>query len=195
VNINPRPIAGPWSHGFTLDQHTISAEFLGYDLHERPMFDTVRSEVGELLFRCKYRGDLVASAELARVAAEFLRAEGIAPDVVVAVPPSRARPFQPLAHIANGLAAWLGVPFDRASLRKVKDTPELKSMADMELRAALLADAFTVEGNALDGKAVLLLDDLYRSGASMTVAARAVTDAGRAASVFALALTRTRSRT
>jgi hypothetical protein len=50
MKIDPRPIAGPWDVGFTLDVHTVSAEFLGYDLDGRPLFDTLRSEIGELLF-------------------------------------------------------------------------------------------------------------------------------------------------
>ncbi|HEX8451363.1 MAG TPA: hypothetical protein VF647_04645 [Longimicrobium sp.] len=194
MDTNPRPITGPWDEGFTLDVHTVSAEYLGDDLNGHPQFDTTRSEIGEALFRLKYRGERDASATLANVAAEFVRLRGFAVDVVVPVPPSRVRSFQPLAAIASRLAANLGAGYDPKSLRKIRDTPELKSMADMADREAALAGAFEVRGSALTGKHILLFDDLYRSGASMREAARTLRTQGGAASLRALALTRTRSR-
>jgi len=195
MNIDPRPIAGPWDDGFTLDAHTLSAEFLGYDLDGRPQFDTVRSELGEMLFQLKYRGDRAASASLAAVAADFLDEASIVVDVVVPLPPSRVRAFQPLAAIASQLARKVGAAYDPLSLRKVKETPELKSVGEMAEREAALAGAFDVQGQLLNGKRVLLFDDLYRSGASMREAARTLRAKGRVAALTALALTRTRSRT
>ncbi|MBV9772549.1 MAG: ComF family protein, partial [Gemmatimonadetes bacterium] len=111
MNTNPSPILGPWDHGFTLDVHTVSAEFLGYDLHGHPQFDTVRSEIGEKLYRLKYRGDRDASMALAAVAAEFVRDQRIPVDVVVPIPPSKMRSFQPLMDIASRLAKRLGVVY------------------------------------------------------------------------------------
>lgn len=194
MKTNPLRIIGPWDAGFTLDVHTISAEYLGDDLQGHPQFETVRSELGEALFRLKYRGEREASAALASVAAEFVRLCKFAIEVVVPVPPSRVRSFQPLAAIASRLAAGVGAEYDSASLRKIKETPELKSMVEMTERESALAGAFAVRGSALAGKHVLLLDDLYRSGASMREAARTLRTQGRVASLTALALTRTRSR-
>lgn len=194
MKTNPLRIVGPWDAGFTLDVHTVSAEYLGDDLHGHPQFDTTRSEIGEALFRLKYRGEREASVALARVAAEFVRLRRLTLEVVVPVPPSRVRSFQPLAAIASRLAAQLGAGYDPASLKKIKDTPELKSMIDMAERETALAGAFEIRGSALAGKHVLLFDDLYRSGASMREAARTLRTQGRVASLTALALTRTRSR-
>jgi predicted amidophosphoribosyltransferase len=194
MRTDPLRIVGPWDAGFTLDVHTISAEYLGDDLHGHPQFETVRSELGEALFRLKYRDEREASVALASVAAEFVRLRGFAAEVVVPVPPSRVRSFQPLAAIASRLAAKLGAAYDPTSLRKVRETPELKSMVQMAEREAALAGAFAVRGSALAGKHVLLFDDLYRSGASMREAARTLRTQGPVASLTALALTRTRSR-
>jgi len=44
----------------------------------------------------------------------------------------------------------------------------------------------------VDGKSVLLVDDLYRSGATLTAAAQAITNQGGAKTVYVLAITRTR---
>ena len=195
MKIDPLEIRGPWSLGFTLDTHTISSEFLGYDPQGNPQFDTVRSEIGETLFQCKYRGDRGACEILADVAAEFVRSRKLDVDVVVPIPPSKVRSFQPLDRIASGLAARLGVTYDAVSLRKVKETPEVKSMSEMAERETALRDAFDVHAQSLRGRTVLLFDDLYRSGASMGAAAQVLRAKGGAASVIALALTRTRSRT
>jgi len=58
-------------------------------------------------------------------------------------------------------------------------------------RVAALESTIKVEGN-LNGKRVLLVDDLFQSGASMNVVARAIKDLGHARAVYAIALTRTR---
>jgi competence protein ComFC len=174
IKINPHQITGPWDAGFTLDAHTISAEFLGYDLDGRAQFDTVRSEMGELLYRLKYRDDREATIPLATTAAGFLLAHRLAVDVVVPVPPSKVRSFQPLRAIAYHLAKELRVGYDFQSLKKVKETAELKSLDDVAEREAALRNAFDVQGDAFGGRRVLLLDDLYRSGASMSEAASVV---------------------
>ncbi len=64
----------------------------------------------------------------------------------------------------------------------------------MAAREVALRGAFDVHGDVLADRCVLLLDDLYRSGASMSEAARTLLSRGRVASVVALALTRTRSK-
>ena len=53
--------------------------------------------------------------------------------------------------------------------------------------------AASASDKALEGKAVLLFDDLFQSGATMNVAARTLKGQGRVKSVYALALTRTRN--
>ena len=86
----------------------------------------------------------------------------------------------------------LGATYDPGSLKKIKETPELKSVEELAERAAALRGAFEVSGSALAGKHVFLLDDLYRSGASMREAAQTLRSQGRVASLAVFALTRTR---
>ena len=56
-----------------------------------------------------------------------------------------------------------------------------------------MADAFAVTKDETSGKKILLIDDLYRSGATMNAAARALNSSGEAQVVNVLALTRTRN--
>ena len=50
VTINPRKVFGNWFEGYTLDLHTISSIFLGYDEYGHEVFDTKRSDLGEFCF-------------------------------------------------------------------------------------------------------------------------------------------------
>lgn len=79
-------------------------------------------------------------------------------------------------------------------LVKTKETPELKSVHDYHERIALLEDAYTVKTRSLEGKNVLLVDDLYRSGATLNAISLVLQSQGGAARVYVLALTRTRSK-
>ncbi len=68
----------------------------------------------------------------------------------------------------------------------------MKDVGDFHARVATLSAAFTCD-TELEGKRVLLVDDLFQSGASMNVAARTLKEQGLVRSVYALALTRTRN--
>ena len=193
MQIDPRQIKGPWKAGYTLAAHTLSAEFVGYNEQGHPQFNTVRSEIGEAVYQLKYQGRIAEATALAAAAADFVTAKWGSIDAVVAVPPSKQRKVQPVPAIAELIAIRLEVAHISSSLRKIKETPELKSVADFNARTASLAGAFSAAASSFEGKNVLLVDDLYRSGASMQAAAVAILQQGLAAAVYALALTRTRT--
>ena len=166
---------------------------IGYNEFGHPEFDTVRSELGELVYRLKYRSDKTVLSSIVDTAAEFVNGRKIHPEVLVPIPPSKVqRTFQPVVEIAIELAKSLGVALDTTSLAKSKVTPQMKDVGDFEARMAELKSAFTSNRN-LQGRSVLLLDDLFQSGATMNVAARTLKEQGEVEKVFALALTRTRS--
>jgi competence protein ComFC len=194
VNIRPMQIPGRWRAGYVLDYHTLSSTYLGDDEYGHAMFDTKRSEVGELLYRLKYRSDKSALNELAGVAARFVREWNPGVTVLVPVPPSRVRAEQPLHLIAESLGSAIGIPVDMNGVTRVKETPELKNVYAYDERLRLLDGAHAVEASVVKGQKVLLFDDLYRSGATMNAITAALYDEGAVADVYALALTRTRSR-
>ena len=188
---NPRKIDGPWADGRVLDLHSTGSEFLGYDEYGHEQFDTRRTEVGELLYRLKYRNDASAIEEIGAIAEKFIRSWRIKFDVIVPAPPTRTRRVQPLHQIAAELARRFGVPVVKAVSKKAAGAAELKNLREFHERQAVLKDALVVNGRAIAGKHVLLLDDLIRSGATLGAVAAALTDAG-AAIIFAFALTKTR---
>jgi hypothetical protein len=62
INITPISLIGNWLEGFALGLHTISSEFSGYDEFGHEVFNTKRSEIGELLYRLKYKSESITAA-------------------------------------------------------------------------------------------------------------------------------------
>jgi predicted amidophosphoribosyltransferase len=193
--LHPIKLPGPWSEGFVLErQHTLSSTLIGHDSSGNPQFDTKRSELGELVYRLKNRGDRKALAPIAEAAVEFIKGWAPKVAVIVPVPPSRRRAYQPVIEIAKAIGTLLSVPVDLTFVVKAKDTPELKNVFDFKERTTALQGAFKINEKAIRGKRILLVDDLYRSGATASIVAKALT-AGGATTVYMLAMTKTRTRT
>jgi competence protein ComFC len=193
IEINPKEIKGSWDLGYVLDVHTVSSTMIGYNEFGHPEFDTQRSQLGELVYRLKYKGDRNAIPAIVAAVVSFLRSRNIQADVIVPMPPSKSqRAYQPVMEIASALSRELGITLDNASLNKTKATPQMKDIGDFSERVAALESAFAVSKN-LDGKTILLIDDLLQSGATMNVAARTLKQQGHVKAVYAIALTRTRS--
>jgi competence protein ComFC len=192
VEINPTRIPGRWSNGYTLDLHTTSSGLAGRDGYGHPQFASKRSELGELLYRLKFRGDKSVVSEIAEVVGSF--AESYLPkvDLIVPVPPSSQRKEQPVILIAHAIGARIGIPVFEDCVWKVRETSQLKNVLDFEERSRLLEGAFEIDRSVTNGKTVLLFDDLYRSGATLNAVNSLLYDRGGAKDVLALALTRTR---
>ena len=194
VITNPSEVQGAWRRGWTLDVHTTSSVFLGYDQYGHAQYDTTRSPIGELVYQLKYRGQQTA-AEVAAVMADFFdnKLNALARiDIIIPMPASSVRSIQPVAQIAKELGRKLNKPVVADTIRKIRKTPGLKNIHDPEMRRELLDDAFEVNPARVNGKGVLLIDDLYRSGATANAVTVALTSAG-ASRVYFLAATRTRS--
>ncbi|OGQ91323.1 MAG: hypothetical protein A2289_12420 [Deltaproteobacteria bacterium RIFOXYA12_FULL_58_15] len=193
VSFNPKKLAGRWREGYALDVHTVSSVYLGENQYGHAEYETTRSDVGELLYRLKYRSDQTAVNSIVDAAAKFLRTWGPGVDLVVAVPPTRSRATQPVLVLGEAIAKSLKVPFEAGAVKKAKKATELKDVYDYDERSRLLENAHRVVTSKVAGRNVLLFDDLYRSGATMNAITEALYDKGKVADVFALTITRTRS--
>lgn len=165
ANINPLKIPGRWREGFALDYHTIASTYVGDDEHGHPQFHTVRSELGELLYGLKYKSDQASIEPLANAAADFLKTWQPGVELLMAVPATRQRAVQPVSLILQAVSALLGIPASVGAVRRVKDLPELKNVYDFHNRTQLLKNAYSIEQATVGGRKVLLMDDLFRSGA------------------------------
>jgi predicted amidophosphoribosyltransferase len=195
VKTNPTRIPGRWREGFALDYQTISSTYIGDDEFGHPLFDTRRTELGELLYRLKYKSDESTVEELADAAARFVRSWNQEMALIVPVPPSRSnRPFQPVIALATSLSERLAIPVRTDCVVRVKELPEMKDVYDYDTRLKLLQGAHQVAQTLVEAKKVLLFDDLFRSGATMNAITNDLYEKGKAAEVFALTITRTRSK-
>jgi predicted amidophosphoribosyltransferase len=168
---------------------------IGYDAHGNPQFETTRSPLGELLFQLKYRGQQTAP-QVAEVVAHFFADKPHLiqrVNLILPMPPSTVRSTQPVWLITQELGRRLNKAASADVVKKIRETPELKNIQDKEERQELLDGAFDVNQTLVNRKTILLLDDLYRSGATANAVTIALLKAG-AARVYFLAVTRTRRK-
>jgi predicted amidophosphoribosyltransferase len=191
VNTNPMKLPPkPWVEGYVLDYHTVSSTPTG-DPYYR--FDTKRTELGELLFRLKYRaGGSVVVTDIVDTAEQFVGGWKPPIDCVVPAPPSLTRKTQPAVEVARGLAARLCIPVFENAIVKVKTTPQMKDIDDWSERQRVLAEAVQAGQDDVRGKSILLFDDLIESGSTLRRAAEVLLKDGGARAIYALVLTRTK---
>ena len=190
--VNPMQIVGHWKSGYALDTHTISSTYLGINEFGHDVFDNKRSNLGELLYRMKYRGDCSVASEIVEAAAAFLKRFRVGFDVIVPVPPSGKRSPQPVIVLATGIGKALNVPVSDC-VSTTRPTTQLKGVVDAEKRRELLKGLYRVRKARTKGKSILLFDDLYRSGATMNAITDLLMTQGKAKAVRVLTITRTRS--
>ena len=165
---------------------------------QTPLHDGIHAAVAYgdvasgLMLKLKY-GRKTAYAETAA----RLIARTVPPgfDVAIPVPLHRSRiwsrGFNQAALIAEGLSRHVGVPVEAGALRRIRRTPVLRGLGPVARQKAL-AGAFAVDPRhraAVAGRAVLLVDDVYTSGATSDACIRVLKRAG-AASVAVAAFAR-----
>jgi len=193
IKISPKQIKGKWTSGYALDFHTLSSELIGYDEYGHELYDTKRSEIGELLYRLKYKSDKSVIRIIVETALEFLNTKSWPLDLIIPVPPSReTRGFQPVIAVAKGLSNFTGIKLCTDCVVKIKKTQELKGIYEFSKRIEILKDAYAISKREVEGRNILLFDDLYRSGATLNTIASALKNEGKAKEIYALTLTMTR---
>lgn len=133
--MNPKKIVGSWVSGYALDIHTISSVHLGVNEFGHDVFDTKRSELGELLYRPKYNGDLKAADAIVEATVEFVKPSRAKFDLIVPVPPSGARKVQPVVVLATGIGKALNIPVAEC-VTATRAATQLKGVMDREKRNA-----------------------------------------------------------
>lgn len=127
----------------------------------------------------------------------YLRAPFAAAKRVLPVPlhpeRERERGFNQAALLARTLAARAGLTPDEWSLERVTHTEKHRAGMDARARRESVEEAFRVTRPRLvEGESVLLVDDVFTTGATASACASALRAAG-AREVFVLTLARVRS--
>ena len=112
------------------------------------------------------------------------------PDVLVPVPihasKLRVRGFNQAELIAEELGKATGIPVDTQSLERTVKTVPMKELDNVQRRKNL-ENAFKVAQNIVKYKKVLIVDDIYTTGATLDACATILKSAG-VAEVYGLSL-------
>ena len=184
-------IKGGWKKGFAYDVHTLDSVYLGPDQFGHAQFDTTYSEMGGYLKKLKYRNDKSVIPAMIALLDKFKGIEKF--DYIIPIPPTdKNRKFQPVTELAVALGNRHGVQVLTDLLEKKAGGEQLKNVDDPDKRIELLKELIAILGkHDIMGKTILLVDDLYRSGATLNVATDTLKEAG-AESVSVLTMTKTR---
>lgn len=189
MNVALKEIHGAWDVGWVLDKHVLSSTYIGDNEWGRPQFDTKRSEAGEASYQLKYRGDWNQVEPLAQALATHIFSKCGDVGFIVPMPASKARQRQPVTEIALALGRLVKTPVFE-SLAKAPGGPALKDLQTKEAKLEALAHRITVVDHINDGRwNVLLVDDLYDSGASMEAACIALRGYRKVNRIYVAALT------
>jgi predicted amidophosphoribosyltransferase len=188
--VDIKQIHGNWDDGYVLHKHTASSTFIGEDEFGHPRFDTVRSEPGEAVFQLKYRDGWTQIPPLAKALAGEILPRFDSVDLIIPMPASNPRPRQPVTELARALGTLVGVKVSETLLTKAPTT-QLKNLTTKDEKAAVLAGQFTV-ADGIPGNTkhtILLLDDLFHTGASMEAACAALRTYSKIGTIYVAAVT------
>ncbi len=148
--------------------------------------------IKQAIHRFKYRGLTAMAPVLAGLLCHHLERFPTKADIVVAVPLHRdrlrERGYNQSELLAAEVARGLGLPLQNGVVERARHTRSQVGLGAVE-RHANVQGAFNCNGKPLPESKVLLIDDVYTTGATLSDCARALKEAG-ARSVQALAVAR-----
>ena len=185
--IKPVRIYGTWDEGIVLDNHMLKSIFLGYDENGKEMYDNTRTELGELVYKLKYKNDKNSLPKIINLVKEILDKWQLNTkiDLVIPVPPSnKKRVYQPVYEIARQIAEYLG--------KKCVDNVLIKE-----------DDSQAKDGNSVKGKIrqikkleknvnILIVDDLYSTGKTLNEICKILRKDVNVNKIYCLVMTKTR---
>lgn len=146
----------------------------------------------EIIHRFKYDGYFAVAPALADIMVADWPFDLLQPEVVIPVPlhprRERRRGFNQSALLGRRLAQELNLLYRPGTLRRIRHTAPQVGLGPEE-RMNNVAGAFVAQGADIEGRHLLLVDDVLTTGATMKAAAGTLLAAG-AASVSAYCLAR-----
>lgn len=149
--------------------------------------------VRQAILSFKYRNVKALAAPLAQLMEEYLCAHPLPVDSLIPVPlhPRRLRErgYNQSSLLARELSRLASLPLVEGSLLRLKNTPPQARTKSAEERHSNVASAFSCRDQRLEGRHILLIDDVCTSGATLDSCAATLKAAG-VTSVWGLTLAR-----
>lgn len=141
--------------------------------------------VNRLVHRFKFRRDGASGRSLGLMLADYLaEQQAVLPDLLVPVPMHRlrllARGLNPAYELARQLGRRLGVPLAGHDLRRSRNT-RTQTGLDAAARRKNLSRAFAWNNVSLDGRHVVLVDDVMTTGSTLGACGKVLFEAGAGA--------------
>lgn len=194
MQVNVMQVNGPWDVGYVLDKHVLSSELIGQNAYGHNEYKTVRTEVGEAAYQLKYKSDYSKIQPLASaIATQIVPRLGFI-SFVAPMPPSKTRARQPVVELAREVGRLIGKPCLEDVLVKNGTTPQMKDIPTREEKTAALLGCFGFNDKlSTEGRFnVLLVDDLYSSGASFEAACTTLRQYPKIQYIYVAAVSRTK---
>lgn len=164
------------------------------DCHVREGMAAIKYGLYEkrLIFSLKYNGKTYIAPVLAQIMYDAMLSELadkrscrlLKADLIVPVPISRERlkerGFNQMERVGQHLARLSGIPMEDRILKRIRETKAQRALSPME-RKNNMKNAFSIDSTkaiCLQGKKILLIDDIYTTGATASECCRVMAEAG-----------------
>lgn len=186
-------LTGNWDEGYALDNHVLSSTCLGENEYGYLSFDTTRSELGQCLYELKYQRKRDKIADIGEIIEPMLKEIDLENkvDYIIPVPSSTRRNFQPVDVICEKVSEIINKDICYGVLKKnsSNQSKNLTSEDKKKLVGTIQSkEVFTVEAN------VLLVDDLYQSGQTLTECVNVLRNNENIKNIYVLCMTKTKNK-
>jgi ComF family protein len=142
----------------------------------------LEGSVRQVIHGLKYRGQLKAVPWLSATLEQAVQQRGLPlPDLILPMPTGRLRlwrrGYNPAVELAKPLSRALAIPLTVQAVERVHTAKDQIGQTRKQRQQAI-AGAFRVQGNALRGKHLAVVDDVMTTGASVAELSRTALAAG-----------------
>ncbi|SEK19022.1 Predicted amidophosphoribosyltransferases [Paenibacillus sp. cl141a] len=189
---NPIMLYGPWTQGYALDRHITTSTYLGEDEYGHDKFDNIRSELGELVYQLKYKKQNTVD-DIMQFVIPFISKQWNDHNInlIIPAPPSNERQVQPVFEICKAIGSKLNIYVDLEVLRKT-NSQQLKGL-DSKKKQSTINNSIILNRNIIQPVNILIVDDLYQSGATLTAATNILKNVPFVMNIYVLTMTKTRN--
>lgn len=185
--IKPIKITGAWNEGIVISNHMLKSTFLGYDEKGNEIFKNKRTELGELIYKFKYKNDKKCLDKIMNILKPILDNWNIKEqiDIVIPVPPSnKNRIYQPVCVLAKEISIYLNKEYDSKILFKLNN---IQAKDGSNIKNTIIQNSKIKEPSN-----ILVIDDLYSSGSTLNEVCKVLKKDKNVKRIYCLVMTKTK---